>query len=144
MPSRPPDEDTNASRTLRLTIESYDEVRGRVLDAIAAVEEGDKEPEAVRAFESASELRWILTDRHLELIEQLLTETPSSISALAKTLDRNYPEVHEDIMLLADHWIVYIQTDGQANRPVIPYDSVKIEVDIRALDDVQGRDSATA
>jgi predicted transcriptional regulator len=62
---------------------------------------------------------------------------PESIRALADRLDRGVKETAGDVNLLADYEIVYFEQDGRAKQPYVPYDTVKIEVEIdaRAADD---------
>ncbi|WP_324759625.1 hypothetical protein [Haloarcula montana] len=50
--------------------------------------------------------------------------------ALADALDRNYADVHGDVQVLAEHHIVYFDTDGRAKRPVIPYDRVRVDIEV--------------
>jgi predicted transcriptional regulator len=64
-----------------------------------------------------------------------MTNTPESISTLANRLDRTYADVHSDVQRLADHHIVYFETDGQSKRPVIPHDRVRL--DIEAVGDTE-------
>lgn len=56
-----------------------------------------------------------------------MDDPPPSIQALADRLDRNYPEVHEDMELLADYGVVYYRETGRAKALVIPYKRVEIE-----------------
>ena len=81
-------------------------------------------------FEPVADVQQLLTDRRIELMRTLVTDTPESISALADRLNRNYADVHSDIGVLADHHIVYFETDGQSKRPVIPYDRVRVDIEV--------------
>jgi predicted transcriptional regulator len=86
--------------------------------------------EAVRSFESIADVRQLLTDRRVEAMRAIMTEPPKSISALAERLERNYADVHADVQVLADHHIVYFDTDGRSKRPVIPYDRVHLDIEV--------------
>jgi len=66
----------------------------------------------------------------------IMTGSPESIQDLADVLGRNYADVHGDVQVLAEHHIVYFDTDGRTKRPVIPYDRVR--VDIRVTDGSAG------
>ena len=61
-------------------------------------EAGETVPEVIN-FEEPAQLRALLTERRLQLIEQLLAERPASIRDLAATLDRGVKEVNEDVHL---------------------------------------------
>lgn len=113
--------------TLRITVESaadvFEEARDQsTTDGVANV--------AVRSFESIADVRQLLTDRRVEVMRAIMTDTPESITSLADRLDRNYADVHSDVQVLADHHIVYFETDGRSKRPVIPYDRVHLDIEI--------------
>jgi len=86
--------------------------------------------EAVRSFERIAGIRTLLTDRRLNVMRTIMTDGPESIQALADALDRNYADVHGDVQVLAEHHIVYFDTDGRAKRPVIPYDRVRVDIEV--------------
>jgi len=116
---------------LRVTVESFDEMREDAPDAVEAVSEGEEQP-AVVSFRTVGELRKILTDRRIELLRALMaTEgAAESISALAEDLDRDYRTVHDDVSLLADHGLVFIVEDGQSKRPYLPYERIHLDVEL--------------
>lgn len=80
-------------------------------------------------FEDRARLRRLLTDRRMELLEAVMERPPESIRALAERLDRDVHTVHDDLSLLADYDIVHFETDGRAERPYVPYETVRIEVE---------------
>lgn len=84
------------------------------------------------SFRTVSELREILTERRLELLQELMAVdgAAESISALAETLDRVYRMVHDDVSLLADHGLVFIVADGRAKRPYLPHDRIHFDVEL--------------
>ncbi len=116
---------------LRVTVESFDEMREGTLDAVDAVSEGEEQP-AVVSFRTVGELRKILTDRRLELLQELMTieGAAESISALAENLDRDYSAVHDDVSLLADYGLVFLIEEGQSKRPYLPYERVHLDVEL--------------
>ena len=59
------------SSVLRITVESFDEMREDTLAAAEAVSEGEEQP-AVVSFRSVGKLRKILTDRRIELLQALI------------------------------------------------------------------------
>lgn len=118
---------TNYPETLRITVESADDVFDR---ARVQVVTDDATDVAVRSFESIADVRQLLTDRRVDAMRAIMTDTPESISDLADRLDRNYADVHADVGVLADHHIVYFDTDGRSKRPVIPYDRVHLDIEV--------------
>lgn len=117
----------NYPETLRITIASVDDVFDQATEQAGSSGVPD---EAIRSFERVADIRNLLTDRRLEVMRAIMTEPPESISALADRLERNYADVHADVQLLADHHIVYFDTDGRAKRPVIPYERIRLDVEV--------------
>ena len=119
------------SSVLRITVESFDEMRENTLAAAEAVGEGEEQP-AVVSFRSVGKLRKILTDRRIELLQALMaTEgAAGSISALAEDLDRDYRTVHDDVSLLADYGLLFIVDEGQSRRPYLPYERIHLDVEL--------------
>jgi len=98
--------------------------------ALVQLDDTGKADEAVRSFDSVADIRQLLTDRRLELMRSIMTAAPDSISDLTNRLGRNYSDVHSDVQVLADHHIVYFETDGRTKRPVIPYDRVRVDIEV--------------
>ena len=117
----------NYPETLRITVGSVDSM----FDTAIAQLGGDGEADvAVRSFDTVADVRKLLTDRRVELMRSIMTAGPDSISDLADRLGRNYSDVHGDVQVLADHHIVYFDTDGRTKRPVIPYDRVRVDIEV--------------
>jgi predicted transcriptional regulator len=120
---------------LRVTVESFDEMRGETFGAAEAVSDGE-EQSAVVSFATVEELRKILTDRRIELLRVLMTTdgAAESISALAEELDRDYRTVHDDVSLLADYGVLFIVEEGRAKRPYLPYERIRLDVELVGKD----------
>lgn len=116
---------------LRVTVESFDEMREDTLDTVSALSEGEEQA-AVVSFPTVGELRKILTDRRLELLQTLMeTEgAAESITALAEDLDRDYRTVHDDVSLLADYGLLFVIEEGKAKRPYLPYERIHLDVEL--------------
>ena len=113
--------------TLRITIGPASEIFDQARDQLTT---GGVADEAVRSFEKIADVRQLLTDRRVEVMRAIMAETPESISDLTDRLDRNYADVHGDVQVLADHHVVYFDTDGRSKRPVIPYDRVHLDIEV--------------
>ena len=109
---------------LRITVTPDDEVFDAARDRSRQGREEESVPRVV-SFGSHSQLRGLLTDKRIELIKTIMTDSPESISALARQVDRNYAEVHADLEVLADYRVVGFERDGQARQPCIPYDRIE-------------------
>lgn len=79
-------------------------------------------------FESAAQLFAELTAERLRTLETLRREGAQSIYALAKTLDRNYSNVHNDVQRLKALGLV--ERDDAGVR--VPFDALEIHVPLGA------------
>lgn len=120
---------------LRVTVEGFDRGREETVATAEAVADGEARP-AVVSFASVEDLRRILTDRRLELLQTLLDTdgAAESISALAEALDRDYRTVHDDVSLLADYGLLFVVEEGQARRPYLPYERIHLDVELVGKD----------
>lgn len=128
---------------LRVTVESFDVARDDALDGADAVADGERPP-AVVSFATVGDLRKILTDRRIELLQALVDTDGAvgSISALAEQLDRDYRTVHDDVTLLSDYGLVFVVADGQARRPYLPYERIHLDLELVGRD--RGEEPAPA
>ena len=116
---------------LRVTVETADEMREETVESANAVADGEPVP-AVVSFATVGELRRILTDRRIELL-QVLVDTDGaaeSIAALADALDRDYRTVHDDVTMLADVGLVFLVEERGAKRPYLPYERIRLDVEL--------------
>lgn len=126
--AEPVDDGVPEGVTLRITVEDADEFHDRVERRLADLDaDGTPPGEHVKAFETVAQLRRILTDRRVELVETLLREDPESITALSERVGRATGDVHDDLHVLADEGIVTFERDGRRMRPTIPYETVRID-----------------
>lgn len=135
-----PDEDAYPS-TLRITSLPAEQAQAAAVERAERWEDGEAVPHVVN-FEDRSRLRQLLTDRRMELLEEVMEHPPESIRALADRLDRDVHDVHDDLHLLAEYGIIHFTADGRAKKPHVPYDTVRIEVEF-GLPRSDGSESAT-
>jgi len=114
--------------TLRITAFPAEQARAAAIERAEQWEQGEEVPHVVN-FEDRTRLRELLTDRRMELLEEVMEHPPESIRELASRLDRDVHDVHNDLYLLAEHDIVHFEEDGRAKKPYVPYDTVRIEVE---------------
>lgn len=77
------------------------------------------------SFESVKALFSALTPARLALLEALRQCGPCSVYALAKTVERNYSNVHADIGKLEEHGLVKRTPDDLV---FVPFESVEIRL----------------
>jgi len=114
--------------TLRITSLPTEQAQAAAIERAEQWEGGGEVPHVVN-FEDRARLRQLLTDRRVELLEEVMENSPESIRALADRLDRDAHDVHDDLHLLAEYDIVHFEEDGRAKKPYVPYDTVRIEVE---------------
>lgn len=122
----PDSDEAGYPTTLRIT--ALPAEQAATLDRFERWENGEAVPQ-VSNFEDPSQLRSLLTNRRMELLESVMETPPESIRALAERLDRDVHDVHDDLHLLADYGIIQFREHGRAKQPYVPYDTVRIEVE---------------
>ncbi|MFB1066719.1 transcriptional regulator [Natrinema sp. H-ect4] len=124
-----PPEDVEYPSILRITSKPFEEHKENALDRAARWEDGEDIAHVVN-FQDASRLQRILTPRRLDLVKSLMDAPADSIRALADRLDRDIRQVHDDVQTLHEYRIVHFREAGGAKQPFVPYDTVKIEVEL--------------
>lgn len=79
------------------------------------------------SFESARTLFSELTPSRIDLLEALRQCGPCSVYALAKTVARNYSNVHTDIGKLEEHGLVRRTPEDAV---FVPFESVEIRLEL--------------
>ena len=87
---------------------------------------------SLRSFATVGNLRKILTNRRIELLQYLIDidGAAESITAVANELERDYRAVHDDVSLLADRGLLFIIDEGQSKRPYVPYERIHLDVEL--------------
>jgi len=124
-------ENMNFPDTLRITTSSAEDAFDEAVAAAGAAEAGEQ-GEAVVSFETAAGIRTLLTDRRLELLRSLMGRPAESITELADRLGRSYSATHGDLETLAEYGIVKYREAGQSKQPFVPYETIELDVTIRA------------
>jgi Predicted transcriptional regulator len=113
------------------------------LDAGEKIADGESQP-AVVSFATVGNLRKVLTNRRIELLQCLIDidGAAESITAVANELERDYRTVHDDVSLLTDHGLLFIIDEGQSKRLYVPYERIHLDVELAGLS--AGENSALA
>ena len=115
---------------LRITSLSKADARAAARERLRRWEAGEEVPH-VKNFQDPAAVRKLLTPRRIELLESIMHDPPASIRALSGRLERGPKQVHDDVHLLANYGIVHFESgDGRARKPRVPYDSVRIDIEI--------------
>lgn len=132
-PHEPPP-DAEYPSVLLVTSKPFEENKQQALEYVEKWDDGEEVPRLVN-FQDASQLQRVLTPRRLELVESLMDAPAASIRALADRLDRDVRQVHDDLDVLSEYRIVQLRPDGAAKRPFVPYETVRIEVELSVSPD---------
>lgn len=115
--------------TLRITARSVEAHKRDAIERAERWEAGEEVPRVIN-FQNPSDLRALLTDRRIELLRSVMSETAGSIRQLADRVDRDVKSVHDDLQVLAGYDIVQFEQDGRAKRPFVPYEQIEISLEI--------------
>ncbi|WP_128904887.1 HVO_A0114 family putative DNA-binding protein [Halorubrum amylolyticum] len=124
-----PPEDVDYPSTLRITSKPFEEHKESVLDRADRWEQGEEVPHVVN-FQDATRLQRLLTPRRLELVRSLMDAPAESMRDLAERLDRDVRQVHDDLQILNEYRIVHFREEDGAKKPFVPYNTVRIEVEL--------------
>ena|SRR5208283_2669612 len=106
------------SENIKIEVKGAEESAMEAVRAWEQAEQGiaPEEPIDRLYFQSLETLLGVLTTRRLELLKVLHESGPSSVRALAKKLNRDYKNVHQDIALLEKVGLIQ-RKDGKVNAP---------------------------
>ena len=124
-----PPEDVDYPSTLRITSKPFEDHKESVLDRADRWEQGEEVPHVVN-FQDATRLQRLLTPRRLELVRSLMDAPAESMRDLAERLDRDVRQVHDDLQILNEYRIVHFREEDGAKKPFVPYNTVRIEVEL--------------
>jgi len=116
------------TRTLHVQITSAD--RSDLEERLEAIDaDEDVEPsEPTLSIEDLETFGRVFRSTNLELLEAIAEHEPESIRELARLVDRNPPEVLDNVNELADYGLVELEENGRAKRPVVWYDEIGADI----------------
>jgi len=103
-----------------------DEASARFVDAWHRAERGETFQERHLAFESWDALARVLTGRRMELLRHVRRHDVTSVRALAKSLGRDYSNVHADVRALVAAGL--LDATGRGVRA--DYDAIETKIAI--------------
>jgi predicted transcriptional regulator len=116
--------------TLKIETRTWEDAKEKALEKARKFDEGEDVTETNVTFVEPSDVQRLLTPKRLEVIQTLMSEEVGSIRELAKVLDRNPSEVHEDVHTLEEYGVVELREEGRAKKPIVPYDDIDISVSL--------------
>jgi len=125
--------------TLLVTVGSLTDVERRARDAMAtaladADTTGDKDDDARRlSFPDAQSLFAVFSPEAVTLLRLVAHEEPASVAQAARLASEDRETVAETLERLAAHEVVRFDGD----RPVVPYETVRIDLGVGAGDDTE-------
>ncbi|MDL0126547.1 hypothetical protein [Halobacterium salinarum] len=116
------------TQTLHVQIKSAD--RSDLEEHLKAIDTGeDVDPsEPTLSIENLETFGRVFRSTNLELLKAIVEHEPGSIRELARLVDRNPPEVLENVNELADYGLIELEEDGRAKRPVVWYDEIDADI----------------
>jgi predicted transcriptional regulator len=126
-----PQEENKLTANIKIQIKGERESAQEFIDAWKKAKKGllPEEPIQRIYFQDLQTLLKILTPRRLELLKKLYDQEPMSVRALAKTLHRDYKNVHQDVQALEQIGLVS-RTSQQ--RLSVPWGRIVAEISLAA------------
>lgn len=118
--------------TLIIRVEDSDAFDERVLDALDAIEDDqrDLEPALSVSLPDTDALSRVLSPANLELIRAIAADEPESIRETAALVDRDVKDVHRNLTELAELGMIELVQNGQAKRPSVWYDEIEVHLPV--------------
>ncbi len=106
------------SKNIKIEVKGAEESAMEAVRAWERAEQGisPEEPIDRLYFQSLETLLGVLTTRRLDLLKVLHESGPSSVRSLAKKLNRDYKNVHQDVALLEKVGLIQ-RKEGKVNAP---------------------------
>src|SRR5699024_3102164 len=79
-------------------------------------------------FEDFTDIERLMRRSTLELLETIATGRPTSIRAAAKTVGRDYRDVHRDLTELESLGVIEFITNGSSKKPILRGGSEAIDI----------------
>ena len=129
--------------TLHVTIGTPAD-RSDLDDRLAAIDAGEEvEPaDATLAVESLETFGRVFRPTNLRLLEAITSHEPESLRELSRIVDRNPPDVLDNINELETYGLIELVEEGRSKRPIVWYD--EINADLPLTDIPVDGDAATA
>jgi predicted transcriptional regulator len=124
------------TRTFTVRVETVEQARRRMRRAARAIDDGGIPDEQYGlSLPTEDRLNQVLSETNIALLRLVASEEPSSINETARLADRDVHAVHDNLTQLADLGLIRFEEEGNARRPVVPYDDIEVDIAIRDAGD---------
>lgn len=118
---------TDTNNVLVVTIGDGEGLYERGRHAIRQLEAGEPvERSATITFANEQQLGEVFNERTYKLLRVIRENEPQSIRETARMVERDVKNVHEELSTLEALGVIRFDEEGQAKRPVFPYDDLVI------------------
>lgn len=108
-------------KTISIQIKSLDEALDEFVEIASAVKKGHKvTPKKGTYIADPETARAIFTESRLKIIQLLKTKAPDSIYALAKILKRDFKNVYDDVLFLAEIGLISLKESRKGRKQKKP------------------------
>ncbi len=116
-------------KKVHIYIQPIDEIKAEWRRALHGEIKSIRKPDTL-VFTSLSAVAKVLSPVRLEILGAVIKHKPSSISSLAKIMDRDFKNVYADVQLLASVGILELKGTGKrdAVRPVALYSGIELDL----------------
>jgi predicted transcriptional regulator len=116
------------TQTLHVQIKSTG--RSDLEERLEAIDAGDDvEPdEPTLSIEDLETFGRVFRSTNLELLKAIVEHEPESIPELARLVDRNLPEVLDNVNELADYDLIDLEENGSTKLSVVWYDEIDADL----------------
>ncbi len=119
-------------KKITIQIKSLDEALDEFVETAEKIKKGEKVKSKIATYIADAETaRSIFTDSRIRIIQFLKEKKPESIYALAKLLNRDFKNVYEDVMFLAELGIIGIKeakTGRHQKQPILLSDQLLFDI----------------
>lgn len=116
------------AKRVRIAVEPLRETTSRWKAALKGKAKSSGDVITVASWEVLAK---ILSPTRLEMLARIPEIEPKSIAALARSLGRDFKNVHSDVMFLAEVGLVELRKDGPRKTSIPVVRCTGIEVDFR-------------
>ena len=116
-------------KRVRIAVEQLSRTNARWKKAIEGESVFDSK-RAVITVASWEVLGKVLSPRRLEILARIPVLKPKSIAALARDLQRDFKNVHTDVVFLADLGLIELRPEGKRKTlvPIARFDGIEVDL----------------
>jgi len=116
------------TREIRAIIGSRDDMLDGALAAARSLDAGNASiVTEILYFDTAQEMLRVLSAKRMELLQRLRSAGAMNVLELAKSLGRDYKNVHTDVALLERFGLI----ERQGDKACAPFDVIHADFDLR-------------